>query len=97
MKRFDRVYAKIHLDHIEENMKAMEKNLTPGTKMIGVVKADGYGHGAVPVAKAIDPYVCGYAVATAEEGFQLRKHGIEKGILVLGVTPTSQYEDIIKE
>ena len=97
MKRFDRVYAKIHLDHIEENMKAMEKNLTPGTKMIGVVKADGYGHGAVPVAKTIDPYVCGYAVATAEEGFQLRKHGIDKGILVLGVTPTSLYEDIIKE
>jgi len=35
MKRFDRVYAKIHLDHVEENMKAMQANLTDGTKMIG--------------------------------------------------------------
>lgn len=97
MRQFDRVYAKIHLDYIEENMKAMQKNLAPGTKMIGVVKADGYGHGAVPVAKTIDPYVCGYAVAAAEEAFQLRKHGITKGILVLGVTPESQYERAVKE
>lgn len=97
MKQFDRVYAKIHLDYIEENMEAMQRNLTPGTMMIGVVKSDGYGHGAVPVAKTIDPYVFSYAVATAEEAFQLRKHGIIKGILVLGVTPESQYERAIKE
>ena len=97
MKRFDRVYAKIHLDRVEENMRAMQKNLTDGTKMIGVVKADGYGHGAVPIAKTIDPYVIGFAVATAEEGFQLRKHGITKGILVLGVTPHSIYERLIEE
>jgi len=97
MKRFDRVYAKIHLDHVEENMKAMQANLTDGTKMIGVVKADGYGHGAVPIAKTIDPYVIGFAVATAEEGFQLRKHGITKSILVLGVTPPSLYERLIEE
>lgn len=97
MRQFDRVYAKIHLDYIEENMKAMQNNLLPGTMMIGVVKADGYGHGAVPVAKTIDPYVCGYAVATAEEAFQLRKHGITKGILVLGVTPESRYERAVRE
>lgn len=97
MRQFDRVYAKIHLDHIEENMEAMQKNLTAGTMMIGVVKSDGYGHGAVPVAKTIAPYVVSYAVATAEEAFQLRKHEIIKGILVLGVVPESQYERIIKE
>lgn len=97
MKQFDRVYAKIHLDYVEENMKAMRANLADDTKMIGVVKADGYGHGAVPIAKTIDPYVTGYAVATAEEGFQLRKHGITKSILVLGVTPSSLYERLIEE
>ena len=47
-------------------MEAMEKNLRPGTKMYGVVKTDAYGHGAVPVAKTIDRFVCGYAVATVE-------------------------------
>lgn len=93
----DRTYAKIHLDHIEENMKEMARRLPPGTGMLGVVKADAYGHGAVPVAKAIAPYVSGYAVATAEEGFQLRRHGIQKGILVLGVTPESRYEEMIRQ
>ena len=62
---FDRIYTEIDLGHIEENMEAMEKNLRPGTKMYGVVKTDAYGHGAVPVAKTIDRFVCGYAVATA--------------------------------
>lgn len=58
---FDRIYTEIDLGHIEENMEAMEKNLRPGTKMYGVVKTDAYGHGAVPVAKTIDRFVCGYA------------------------------------
>lgn len=75
----------------------MQANLTPGTKMIGVVKADGYGHGAVPVAKTIDKYVEMFATATAEEAFQLRNNGIQKGILVLGVTPQGHYERIIRE
>ena len=89
MKRFDRAYAKIHLDRIRQNMEAIKANLDPDTPIIGVVKADGYGHGAVPVSKAIEPYVEGYAVAAAEEAFQHRKHGITKSILVLGVTPES--------
>ena len=97
MKRFDRAYAKIHLDHIRANMEAMQKNLSPGTKMIGVVKADGYGHGAVPVAKTIDEYVTGFAVAAVEEAFQLRKNGIDKDILVLGVTPGSLYQEAIEQ
>ena len=95
MRQFERAYAKIHLDRIEENMKAMQANLTPGTKMFGVVKADGYGHGAIPVAKTIDPYVFAYAVATAEEAFQLRRHGITKDILILGVAPSGSYKEII--
>ena len=97
MKIFDRAYAKIHLDHIRDNLEAMQGNLTPGTKIIGVVKADGYGHGAVPVAKTIDPYVSGFAVAASEEAYQLRSNGIEKPILVLGVTPAAQYEKAIHE
>lgn len=95
MRQFERAYAKIHLDRIEDNMKTMQNNLTPGTKMFGVVKADGYGHGAVPVAKTIDSYVFAYAVATAEEAFQLRRHGIIKDILILGVAPSGSYKEII--
>ena len=95
--KFDRIYTEIDLGHIEENMEAMEKNLRPGTKMYGVVKTDAYGHGAVPVAKTIDRFVCGYAVATVEEGVQLRKHGITKEILILGPVAAPRYEECIRQ
>ena len=69
---YTRIYARIDLDAIVKNMEAMRENLPAKTKMIGVVKTDGYGHGAVPVAKTIAPFVWGYAVATLEEGQNLR-------------------------
>ena len=97
MRQFERAFAQIHLDRIEENMKAMQAKLAPGTKMFGVVKAYGYGHGAIPVAKTIDPYVFAYAVATAEEAFQLRRYGITKDILILGVAPFGSYKEIISQ
>lgn len=96
MRPYTRVYAVVDLDAIENNMKAMESNLTEGTGIIGVVKADGYGHGAVPVAKAIDPYVKGYAVATIEEAVNLKNHGITKPVLILGVTHESHNEELIR-
>ena len=66
MNSYSRVYAAIDLDAVESNMRAMKDSLPPTTSMIGVVKTDGYGHGAVPVARTIDPYVEGYAVAAIE-------------------------------
>ena len=66
MNSYSRVYASIDLDAVESNMRAMKDSLPPSASMIGVVKTDGYGHGAVPVARAIDPYVKGYAVATID-------------------------------
>ena len=95
METYARVYEAIHLDAIRDNMEAMKLNLKPETKMIGVVKSDGYGHGSVPVALAIDPYVWGYAVATVEEGVILRNHGITKPILVLGVVPSCGYNNLV--
>ncbi|MCI8455301.1 MAG: alanine racemase [Lachnospiraceae bacterium] len=93
--KFDRAYVNVYLDRIEENMRAMQRNLAPGVKMIGTVKADGYGHGAVFVAKTIDPYVCGYAVASADEALQLRRHGIKKPVLILGVTGEERYGELL--
>ena len=43
MKKNSRVYAAIHLDALEQNLENMKKNLTPGTRMIGVIKANAYG------------------------------------------------------
>lgn len=96
MISYGRVYETVDLDVIRHNMEAMKANLRPGTRMIGVVKTDGYGHGAVPVALAIDSYVWGYAVATVEEGVQLRTHGIQKPILVLGVVPYDSLDKLVE-
>lgn len=94
---YTRIYARIDLDAIVKNMEAMRDNLPADTKIIGVVKTDGYGHGAVPVAKAIDDFVWGYAVATIEEGQNLRRHGIKKPILVLGSTHPRNFKELIED
>lgn len=96
MKNYTRVYAEIDLDAVGFNMESMRKNVAPETGFIGVVKADGYGHGAIPVALAIDPYVVGYAVATIDEALILRNHGITKPILILGVTHQSRYGELLE-
>jgi alanine racemase len=77
MRPYTRVYASVNLDAVESNMKAMAGNLAEGVAIMGVVKTDGYGHGAVPVAKTIDPYVMAYGVSTIEEAVNLRHHGIQ--------------------
>lgn len=93
---YSRVYAAVNLDAVVSNMEAMKRRLPGNTGMLGVVKADGYGHGAVPIALAIDPYVSGYGVAAAEEAISLRRHGIQKLILVLGVTHPDSYEELLR-
>lgn len=95
MRPYSRVYVTVNLDAVVHNMEAMKRNIHPDTGMLGVVKVDGYGHGAVPIAETIDSYVCGYGVATIDEAIILRKHGIVKPILILGVTHESRYKDLI--
>ena len=96
MRPYSRVYATVNLDADASNMRSMRDNLPASTLIMGSVKADGYGHGSVPVAKTIEPYVFGYAVATIDEGIILRRHGINKTILILGVTHESRYEDLLR-
>ena len=94
---YDRTWAEVNLDAIGQNMEEMKKNLPEKTGMIGVIKTDAYGHGAVQVAGAIDPYVEGYAVAAADEALELRHHGIEKPILILGPVAECRYRQLIEE
>ena len=96
MRPYSRVYATVNLDAVASNLRSMRDNLPASTLIMGSVKADGYGHGSVPVAKTIEPYVFGYAVATIDEGIILRRHGINKTILILGVTHESRYEDLLR-
>lgn len=89
-----RGYAEIDLDAIEENMVNMKRNLAPQTKMIGVIKTNGYGHGSIPIARTLEPldFMFGFAVATFEEAVCLREAGIVKPVLVLGYTFPYAYE-----
>ena len=98
MKKHSRVCANIDLDAIRFNMESMHQKIDPKTKIMAVVKTDGYGHGAIPIAREIEPldYLYGYAVATVEEGLILRNHGIQKPILILGYVFPDQYVDMIK-
>ena len=98
MKQHNRVYAKIDLDAILYNMEQMKKRIGGDARLIAVVKTDGYGHGAVPIARMFEkvPYIWGYAVACLDEGIQLRKSGAEKPILVLGCVFPDEYEDMIR-
>ena len=98
MNKHSRVCANIDLSAVMHNMEAMHQNIDPDTKIMAVIKADGYGHGAVPIAKEIEhlDYVYGYAAATVEEGMILRNNGIQKPILILGYIFPDQYEEVIQ-
>lgn len=93
-----RVWAEIDLDAVEHNFAEMYRNIKPGTKMIAVVKADGYGHGALPIARRVEgyDYLWGFAVATVEEALALREGGIQKPVLILGYTFPEDYGDIVR-
>lgn len=98
-ENYQRVYAAIDLDAVCYNMEQMHGNLSAHTKMIGVIKTDGYGHGAVQIGRELEKmdYVFGYAVATAEEALILRHAGLGKPILILGYTFPYCYEELIRQ
>lgn len=99
MKHCNRVWAEIDLDAVVENIQNIKHWIQPGTKIMCVIKTDGYGHGAYPIAKLLEQEeaVFGYAVATAEEAFCLREQGIKKPLLILGYTFPDDYEELIRQ
>ena len=68
MKNYDRVWATVDLDAVKYNMVQMKNNIREDSKIMAVVKTDGYGHGAVPIAHEIEDMrlLDGFAVATVE-------------------------------
>ena len=99
LEQYARGYAQVDLDAILSNMRNMKEHIRPGTKMLAVIKTDAYGHGSLPVAKALEKldFLYGFAVATAEEAFELREGGIRLPILVLGYTFPYSYARMITE
>ena len=97
MNQHNRVYAKIDLQAIAYNMKQMKQRIGGDAQLAAVVKKDGYGHGAVPIAQLFEDtdYVWGYAVATLEEAVSLRRAEVKKPVLVLGCIFPDQYEEMV--
>ncbi|MCQ6268335.1 alanine racemase [Fictibacillus sp. WQ 8-8] len=80
-------WAEVDLSSIKENIRSFRGLLPDRTEIMAVVKADGYGHGALPVAKtALEAGATYLAVALLDEALSLRKQGIQAPILVLGRT-----------
>ncbi len=94
---YTRAYAAIDLDAAAFNASSIRDSLAPGVSLNAVVKADGYGHGAVPVARAVEPFVEAYSVATLDEGLNLRENGIVKPIYVLGVVHPLSYRQMAEQ
>jgi alanine racemase len=97
-KGYERVRADISLDAILANMESMKRNLKEGVQITAVLKTNAYGHGAVEIAKVLEPldYVWGYAVAAFEEAVELREAGLRKPILLLGYVFPYCYQELAK-
>lgn len=80
-----RVYAKINLDNIQKNIEAVKSRLPEETEIMGIVKADAYGHGSIPVAKFLEELgISHFGVASVDEAIELVDSGINGSVLVLG-------------
>jgi alanine racemase len=83
-----RTWAEISLKNIEHNYKCLRSVIPSDTGIMGIVKADSYGHGAVPVSQRLQELGCEYlAVTTIEEASELRENGITLPVLILSPTP----------
>ena len=77
--------AEIDLGSLEFNYERLQERVPKGVKLLAVVKADAYGHGAIPVSLKLEKLGVEYlGVAIPEEGVELRKGGVKAPILILG-------------
>ena len=91
MNRYYRIEADIDLSAIRRNIMTMKQCIPDGKKILVVIKANAYGHGAVQVADTLNDLTDYYGVACIDEAIELRKAGINKPNLILGETDESLF------
>lgn len=97
MIQYQRVIAEINLDAVAFNIKNIRKLVKKEIRIMGIVKADAYGHGAVEVSKVLLYHGADcLGVAILDEAIQLRKNNIHVPVLILGYTPSAKLADVIK-
>jgi alanine racemase len=89
--------AEIDLGAIQRNFLRLREVVGPDVGIFGVVKADAYGHGAVHVARTLEPLCGAVAVSLVEEGLELRAAGIRASVVVLGAYYGGQHDDVLAE
>lgn len=92
---FDNTYVRIDLDAIRENIETVRRKT--GTAVMAVVKADAYGHGAVPVAQHLQDICSFFGVSSAAEALELRQAGLDNPILILGHTPVDAFPLVVEQ
>lgn len=92
---YSNTYVNIDLDAILENYRAVREKA--GAPVMAVVKADAYGHGAVPVAKLLEAECGFFGVSSVAEALELRRAGIGKPIMVLGHTSPECFAEVVRE
>ena len=96
MKLLKRTWADISMDNLSHNYRLLRSCIPADCRFLGVVKADAYGHGAVPVSRQLVDLGADYlAVSNMEEAVQLRRSYIRLPILILGYTPAFYAEDMV--
>jgi len=91
-----RVWADIRFDHLRENVALLQRRLKPTTRIMAVVKADAYGHGAVEVARELKRLgIDRFGVGDSGEALELREQGIDGSILVLGAIVDGEQERVV--
>lgn len=92
-----RTWAEVDLDALAHNYERIRRHVGEKTKLLGVIKADAYGHGAVPVAKELEALGASYlAVSNIDECEEVRLGGVTLPVLMLGFTPADQAERILE-
>ena len=86
MDYLKRTWADISLDNLNHNYQQLRAKIPSGCRLLGVVKADAYGHGAVPISRHLCELGAEFlAVSNLEEAMQLRRGGIRRPILILAI------------
>ena len=95
MNMVKRTWAEISLNAIEHNYNVIRNKVADDTKVCCVIKADGYGHGAVELSQIYEKLGADFfAVSNIDEGIEIRKSGSKLAIVILGYTPVSEAENL---
>jgi len=94
--KFNRAWAEVNLDNIAHNVKEIRRIVDKKVEIMGVVKADAYGHGVMEIARTLlENGVTRLAVSMLDEAIQLRQNGIKVPILILSYTDPVRAEEIV--